>query len=1059
MNRWCALLLMMLLSAGQATGIRNAPISELELSGFTHPAPVSVFLSEDDRRWLQQRKTVRVAVFDPALPPLVQTTLTGRYRGINADYLALIQQSLNIRLRVIDFKDRGSAVAALRANEVDTVLTGLESAPFSEPGIELSVPLVHAWPVLVATLANVMAPLQSMQSLRIATVDRYPHADYIRRSFPNAVIINYSHYQEALSSVARGDSAWFIGDSLTTGSWLSQEFSQVLSAVEYWPAPQKTSHFLFSASDPRLLTIINSTLKAIDRPTQGQIIQATVDKGDLSFLDEPLDLTPREKQWLSNHKKLKVIINPWFAPYTMVDGDLNARGVAGDILNLIALQTGLEFETVVVNTAEEMRAEMKKGGWHILQPATYDINRENNVSFTHPFLTTQFVTVVRKEDDGQDPLRPDARVAISADSALLQKMKAQYPKVRWEAVKNSSVAINRLATGKVDAAITNQITARYLSDHYYPERLSWSALSEQESAPISFAVPRSEPELRQILEKSLDNIPQKEIFQIVSKWIGLPEVKIQTWELYNRPFYLVIALATLLVISTLIWAVYLAREVGRRKRSQRLLENERNRAERANEEKRDFLSHMSHEIRTPVSAIMGFLELLQLSSARYRYEDKAAIDQAALASRSLLKLIGEILDLEKIESGLLDVTPQWVNADALIKEKIALFSALAAQKGIVLENSTRLNPQEAMLFDPQLLGQVLTNLIGNAVKFTHRGFIRLTASGDNGTLRISVQDSGPGMSEEEQERLFTAFSQGKAGEHHSGSGLGLAICRALMTQMNGTISLESAVGQGTTATVSLPVEISAEAVPETPESAAPLPEKQTSLRVLIADDHPSSRLLLKSQLATLGIRADEASNGDVALHTLRQADYDLLITDLNMPIMDGIALTREVRRINDTLIIWGLTATAEEHERERCLAAGMNACLFKPVTLSQISSLLSGVSGAERPAFDMERLAMLAQGNRQLMLTALEDAQRENRRDLAAARTDAAAGDLHQVKLHIHRINGTAQLLGVNELMATAQSLEARLPSSVTAEQLLSELEYIDALLDALDRAIDKFVP
>lgn len=279
-------------------------------------------------------------------------------------------------------------------------------------------------------------------------------------------------------------------------------------------------------------------------------------------------------------------------------------------------------------------------------------------------------------------------------------------------------------------------------------------------------MPRSEPELRQILDKALDDIPQKEVLQIVSKWIRLPDVKIDTWELYNRPFYLVATLASLLVLSTLLWAVYLVREVRIRKRSQRLLREERNRALRANEEKREFLSHMSHEIRTPVSAIMGFLELLQFSPAKFSPEDKASVDQAAQASRSLLKLIGEILDLEKIESGLLETVPQWKYPDSLIQDNIALFSALAAQKGIALRYDSRLEAREAMRLDPQLLGQVLTNIIGNAVKFTERGDVRISAVKHEQTLVISVRDSGPGMSEEEQRRLFTAFSQGIAGEHH-----------------------------------------------------------------------------------------------------------------------------------------------------------------------------------------------------------------------------------------------------------------------------------------------------
>lgn len=289
------------------------------------------------------------------------------------------------------------------------------------------------------------------------------------------------------------------------------------------------------------------------------------------------------------------------------------------------------------------------------------------------------------------------------------------------------MALNLVATGKVDAAISNQLTARYLSEHYYPDQLSWIPLTGEEPAAISFAVPRSEPELRQILDKALDDIPQKEVLQIVSKWIRLPDVKIDTWELYNRPFYLVATLASLLVLSTLLWAVYLVREVRIRKRSQRLLQEERNRALRANEEKREFLSHMSHEIRTPVSAIMGFLELLQFSPAKFSPEDKASVDQAAQASRSLLKLIGEILDLEKIESGLLETVPQWKYPDSLIQDNIALFSALAAQKGIALRYDSRLEAREAMRLDPQLLGQVLTNIIGNAVKFTERGDVRISA--------------------------------------------------------------------------------------------------------------------------------------------------------------------------------------------------------------------------------------------------------------------------------------------------------------------------------------------
>lgn len=936
-------MLTFLLITGHVAYAQDEPPVELELSGNKYVTSVPVYLTKDDKRWLQQIKTLRVAVYQSEVSPLAQTTVTGRYRGMNADYLALIQHSLNIRLRVMAYKNQAVALEALKAGEVDMMLTGLESSPLSEEGINASLPLVHSWPNLVTSLANVMSPLQSAQSTRIAIVNNYPGADFIRQTFPNAEIANYSNYQEALSSVANGKEQWFMGDSLTTSTWLSQEFSLALTTVKYWTEPQKKSFFLFLPSQERLLTIVNNTLGRIDENVHGQIALSMIDKSNLSFLIEPLNLTPREKQWLNDHKVLRVITNPWFAPYTMVDSNQEMRGIADDILNLISLQTGIRLETVIVKSNEEMISEIKKGDWHIVPAATYNMSRKNYISFAHPFITTQVVIVVRKAESQENTLQSGSHVAISVDHSLLARLKSQYPGIHWKEVENASVALNLVATGKVDAAISNQLTARYLSEHYYPDQLTWLGLPGEEPAAISFAVPRSEPDLRQILDKALADILQKEILQIVSKWIRLPDVKIETWELYNSRFYLVAALAIFLVVSTSLWAVYLVWEVRSRKRSQLLLEAERNRARRANEEKREFLSHMSHEIRTPISAIMGFLEFLQLSPARFSHEDKASIDQAALASRSLLKLIGEILDLEKIESGLLDVVPQWVYADVLIKEKITLFNALAVQKGIVLDYDAHLEQKEAIRLDPQLLGQVLTNLIGNAVKFTQNGYVQVSAIKHNDTLIISVRDSGPGISAEEQKRLFMAFSQGKVGEHHHGSGLGLAISRALMTQMGGEIALQSEVNNGTIVTLSLPVQASFDVIPDAVDVSPSAPIFQGTLRVLIADDHPSSRLLLKRQLAVLGIVADEADNGEVALRYVRRGDYNLLITDLNMPVMDGLELTRQVRKFNGALAIWGLTATAQEHERERCLEAGMNVCLFKPITLTQISHLLSGV--------------------------------------------------------------------------------------------------------------------
>lgn len=1035
---------------------QSSPPVSLQLSSYRALTPVQVYLNEDDRLWLKQRKALNVAVWQYGQSPLMQSTVSGRYKGMNADYLALIQHALNVRINVTAYADEQSAMAALQAGKEDTVLTGLMLQPKAFSGFLYSAPLARAWPTLVTKLTNVMAPLQSAQSLSIARVNGYPDDDFIHTAFPNAEIRDYADYQAALSSVANEQNAYFIGDSLMTSSWLSQEFSLELTAVRYWSGPQKASQFVFSPALPRLRNIFNNVLTAIDESVHTQIAQSVIDKGNLSFLIEPLDLTVAEKKWLEKNRTLKVIVNPWFAPYTLLDSNQEVRGVVGDILNLVALQTGIQYQTVAVRSHDELLREIQKGGWHIVQAATYDLSGGNDIVYTHPFITTRFVTVVRKEETGNPLLRSGATVAISSEHTLLNSLRQKYPGVHWQQVENSSVAVNLVATGKADAAISNQLTARYLSEHYYPDELTWQSLTDESPASISFAVPRGAPELRSILDKALDDIPQKEISQIVSKWIRLPDVKIDTWELYNRPFYLVVALATLLVLSSLLWAVYLAKEVRQRKRSEALLEEERNKAQNANQEKREFLARMSHEIRTPVSAIVGFLELLQRSSSHLRAADNVAVDHATSASHSLLKLIGEVLDLEKIESGLQEITPQWTDVDALVRLTIAQFSALAGRKGTQLSYTSKLASSEAAWVDSQLLGQVLTNVIGNAVKFTQRGAVTLTVEVENGVLQLLVRDSGAGISPEDQARLFSAFSQGAAGEHIGGSGLGLTISKALMLQMGGDIELQSAPGQGTTVTLRLPVQTSLDEKPVQPERPALSAAPDPMLKVLIADDHPTSRQLLHSQLAELGLTADEAYNGQEAFGLIAQQAYDLLITDLNMPVMDGIALTQHLRKAGRTLVICGLTATAQEHERQRCLAAGMDHCLFKPVSLLQLSALLAETSPAPRPVVDKEKLSVLARGNRELMRRALEEAQQENRRDVAQAKEGALLADRQKVAWHVHRLLGTAQLLGAAKLAETTQRLENSLPDAIATEDLLSELARIDVLLSEIDNSVQE---
>lgn len=1187
---WLVLLFLML----PVQAVSNEPIT-LALVSSHQVIPPAIYLNHDDFIWLAQKHSLTVAVYDAESQPLSMNSITGRYWGMNADYLSLLGKALNINVNVKLYADEQQALAALLAGRVDLVLSmpgGI--SPHKAPFIT-SLPLVKGYPTLVTRLAEVMRPFHdNSDKIRVASNRGFPPESFIKQVFPNASIISFADEYQALASVASHQSDYFLGNNLTTSFIIARDFPQTLGMVKFWREPQSNNVFIALDNQRRLVNILDNFISSLTEPEHNQIAQSWIGMGNLTFLTKELVLTPQESRWLEKHRKLRVVINPFYAPFSMVDENQEIRGIVGDLLNLIQLQTGLAFEPVIANSNQEMASIVRSGDWDILSSATYSPEREEQVAFTHSFLTSTFVMVTRVVDKQAEVVRPGMKVAIPAYHTLSEKLKTKYPGVQWVEVENTSKALSMLDRGEIDAVVSTQLASRYIIDHYYPDRLSYFRIPDERTAQISFAVPRGSQELQSILNKALDDIPPKELMNLAAKWVKTPEVKIDTWNLYNRPFYLVIVLATLLIVSSLLWGAYLLQAIRKSKESQAALEYqlgfrqtlfnsipvpvyvisldgeiesynsafgaffspelhaamhhslfdrrnplsgifaevhpeiqrglqpnqviphqfvlnngtekrlilhwltlcqlptnvpptlicgwqditeskqlmkalqvEKDKAIDASKAKSTFLASMSHEIRTPISAIMGFLELLTTHS-QSPAEDKESIQLAYATAQSLLGLIGDVLDMEKIESGNFELVPEWVDLTSLLATTISSFEGVATLKNLRLSVDYRYEKTQALWLDPQAVKQVLANLLSNAIKFTVAGGIEVIAqthAQDAGQTRLtlSVKDTGAGISPQEQQYLFKPFSQTKDGKQHTGSGLGLTICRELVERMAGNITMESQPGSGTTMTVTLTTAVAdldkVTAVSFTLEPRTSAPQ---ALRIVIADDHPTNRLLLRRQLDTLGYRVDEAIDGVEALALINANQYDLLITDLNMPNMDGMTLTRRVREFNQDIIIWGLTANAQVQEKERCLAMGMNLCLFKPVDLPQLESALQGVEGAA-PApvlsefVDMATLQALSLGDRALMHQMLEQSRQENDRDLSAAKLALQQQDWAALQSHLHRINGSAQLLGATSLHLLSEELENALAAQLHVTVIEEGMHNLEQQLQALNAAIAAF--
>ncbi len=394
----------------------------------------------------------------------------------------------------------------------------------------------------------------------------------------------------------------------------------------------------------------------------------------------------------------------------------------------------------------------------------------------------------------------------------------------------------------------------------------------------------------------------------------------------------------------------MALDITEKKQNELAIIKSKEEAEKANQAKSDFLSSMSHELRTPLNAILGFTQLLKYEKT-LTDKQQSHISEISNAGNLLLELVNQILDLARIEKGHLQLSMEKVALSNCFKEVRAMVSPLVEKNALSLDINIEANG--FVIADYTRLKQVMLNLLSNAIKYNVKhGSVCLKAlQKEDDIVRISVIDSGKGISPEQLQEIFLPFSRLNTASNIEGTGIGLSISKQLVEMMNGNIGVNSTVNEGSEFWIDLTGNLNVATVTEHKEPvslsdqtlASPADKKHN---ILVAEDNPTNQTLIMSQLEALGYTAELVENGQEALNKMVNNDFQLLLTDCNMPLVDGYKLAQTIReRGNHTLPIVALTADAFPEKKAKCLKAGMNDHLTKPVDLQTLKDTLKKYLG------------------------------------------------------------------------------------------------------------------
>lgn len=785
------------------------------------PAPV---LGSEDLAWLEQQSAFTVGV-RPAQVPLAFITADETLAGTYIDYLKLLSNKL----------DKPVTLAAGTGAELESQLFRDElSAVLMTrlPGQRLAEGLLATEPFMTLTYGLFVdagdasiRKLSDLEGRRLALVADDSNQYLLLEPVESFTPVPVRNVSEAVSAVLSGEADAFLGPVPVVADYLQAALINGIGVATLLNDSPVEVVLAVPEDRPHQYRVLHQAIKSLTHNEHRAVRQAWLPfQVPEAGLESNIQLTGAELDWLKHNPGLRVAFRADWPPFEFRQGE-ELRGLVPDLVGRLETQLETGFNKQVIDDWQKAETALREGEIDILPALPRTPRREGQFLFSRPYLSLPIALVIR--DDGRfiGDLRElrEERVGAVRLQASHEYLLINHPELDLYPVDSIQEGLLALSNGDLDVMLTHIPGVSYTV-----ARLGLSNLRITSITPYQYelrlAVRKDRPELMRIINKALGSLDSTETDTIYNRWINLDVEQEPDYTAVRR----VILIAVVVVLIFLYWNRKLSREIDERIRSEDALrrsednlraaklEAERlaQEADSANRAKSEFLANMSHEIRTPMNAVIGYSDLLgdSVTDPKHRHY----LDAIRAGSRSLLMLINDILDLSRIEAGKMRLEFAPLAVQRLLDDVRHIFDLRAREQGIDLVVTVAPDMPPAMVLDETRLRQVLFNLVGNAIKFTHEGRVEVTAKvrpeqaqpgeGTRYELMITVTDTGIGIAADQQEHIFDAFEQqeGQSSRKYGGTGLGLAISRKLAGMMGGELTVVSEPGKGSTFTLRLP---------------------------------------------------------------------------------------------------------------------------------------------------------------------------------------------------------------------------------------------------------------